>query len=307
MTGSAFDRAPLADLNIFMTIVRHGSMAKAAIELGVTTSALSHRVRNLETNLGVRLLNRTTRSIKPTEVGERLASQLMGGFQTISDALTSLERHRQFPVGRLRLNMLRDAARLLLGPVLPAYLRNFPDVHLDLGVDDHFVDIVAEGYDAGIRFGDRVPRDMVAVVLSKRLQWVVVAAPVLLERVGRPEHPNDLLSRPCVQTRVGDNSSFPWELGNGPDLVRLPVRGPITANETDHAVDAAVRGIGFAYCLERRVAAEVASGALVVVVPEWASEGEPFTMYYPGRRQPPPGLRQLIDMIREAEGLPALA
>src|ERR1700759_3556120 len=127
MTGSTVDRATLADLNIFMTIVRNGSMAKAAIELGVTTSALSHRVRNLETNLGVRLLNRTTRSINPTEAGERLAGQLSSGFRTISDALASLERHRHFPVGRLRLNVLRDAARLVLGPILPAYFAAFPD------------------------------------------------------------------------------------------------------------------------------------------------------------------------------------
>lgn len=303
----SFDRAMLADLNIFLTIVRHRSMARAAIELGVTTSALSHRLRKLESELNVRLLNRTSRSITPTEAGAALAVQLGAGFQTISDALSSLERHRQFPMGRLRLNVLRDAARLVLGPVLPRYLGEFPEMHLDVTVDDHLVDIVAQGFDAGIRYGDRVPQDMVGVALTKPLQWVVVGAPELIARTGRPEEPKDILQMPCVQMRVGDNSNFPWELGNGASLVRVDVRGPLTANETEHAVDAAIRGVGFAYCLERRVRAEISSRALEIVMPEWASDGPPFTIYYPSRRQTPPGLRQLIDTIREAEDLPRLA
>lgn len=302
-----FDRATLPDLNIFLTIVRHGSMARAAIELGVTTSALSHRLRKLEADLGVRLLNRTSRSIIPTEAGEALADQLSLGFQTISDALSSLDQHRKFPVGRLRLNVPRDAARLVIGPVLPRYLGAFPDMHLDIGVDDHFVDVTAQGFDAGVRYGDRVPQDMIGVALTGPLEWVVVAAPALIDRVGRPGHPDDLLARPCIQTRVGDNSNYPWELGNSTDMIRLPVRGPMTANETDHAVDAALRGIGFAYCLKRRVTSEVAAGALEIVLPEWAALGPAFTIYYPGRRQTPPGLRQLIETIRDVEGLPKLA
>ncbi|AHB47844.1 LysR family transcriptional regulator [Hyphomicrobium nitrativorans NL23] len=302
----AFDRATLADLNVFLTIVRRGSMAKAAIEHGVSTSALSHRMRKLEAQLGVRLLNRTSRSITPTEAGGVLAVQLEAGFQTIGDAVRSLERHRHFPVGRLRLNVLRDAARLVLGPVLRRYLDEFPDMHLDVSVDDHLVDIVAQGFDAGIRYGDRVPQDMVGVALTKAARWVVVAAPELIVRTGRPEEPKDLLALPCVQMRVGDNSNFPWELGNGAAMVQVDVRGPLTANETEHAVDAAIRGVGFTYCLERRVRAEVATGALEIVLPEWASEGAPFTIYYPSRRQLPPGLRQLINAIRDAENLPPL-
>lgn len=302
-----FDRAMLADLKIFLTIVRRGSMAQAAIELGVTTSAVSHRIRKLESELNVRLLNRTSRSIKPTEAGTALAVQLDAGFQTIGNALNSLDRHRRFPVGRLRLNVLRDAARLMLGPILPRYVSDFPEMHLDVTVDDHLVDVVAEGFDAGIRYGDRVPQDMIGVALTKPLQWVVVGAPQLIARTGRPEQPGDLLRMSCIQMRVGDNSNFPWELGNGAAMVRVDVRGPVTANETEHAVDAAMRGIGFAYCLERRVRAEVASGALEIVMSEWASDGPPFTIYYPSRRQAPPGLRQLINTIREGEGLPELA
>ena len=303
----AFDRALLADLYVFVTIVRRKSMRQAAIELGVTTSALSHRLRKLESDLGVRLLNRTSRSITPTEAGVALASQLEIGFQVIGDSLSVLERHRDFPTGRLRLNALRDAARLILGPVLTRYTMEFPDMHLDVTVDDHLVDIVAQGFDAGIRYGDRVPQDMIGVALSAPLQWVVVGSPDLIRRVGRPETPDDLLRMPCVEMRVGDNSQYQWELGNGSSMMRVDVRGPISANETEHAVDAALRGIGFAYCLERRVRQEIEGGELEIALPEWASEGPPFMIYYPSRRQVPPGLRQLIEIIREEQGLSRLA
>jgi DNA-binding transcriptional LysR family regulator len=298
-----FDRQMLADLNVFLTIVRRGSMARAAIELGVSTSALSHRLRKLETELDVRLLNRTSRSLQPTEAGTELARQLEDGFRTIDDALTGLDNHRRLPVGRLRLNMLRDAARLVLSPVVAGYAEAYPQMHLDVTVDDRMVDIVADGFDAGIRYEDRVPLDMVGLALTRPQNWVVVASPALVARVGLPDSPQDLLRRPCIEMRVGDDSRFPWELGNGDEMVRLDVRGPLGTNETEQAVDAALRGIGFAYCLERRVAAEVAAGTLNVVLPQWASEGPPFTIYYSSRRQTPPGLRQLIDMIRVSEGL----
>jgi DNA-binding transcriptional LysR family regulator len=301
-----YDRGILADLNIFLTIVRRQSMAQAAVELGVSASALSHRLRKLESDLGVRLINRTSRSIKPTEVGCALAAQLGAGFQTISDALTALERHRLLPVGRLRLNVLRDGARLLLGPVLRRYLADFPDIHLDVSVDDRFVDIVAEGFDAGIRYGDRVPRDMVGIALTRNLNWVVVASPDLIARTHRPKSPQDLMDLPCVQMRIGDNTSIPWELSNAGSMLRVDVRGPLCANETEHAVDAAIRGVGFAYCLERRVKEEIAASALEVVLPQYALEAAPFMIYYPSRRHPPPGLRQLIDIIREMEDLPRL-
>jgi DNA-binding transcriptional LysR family regulator len=302
-----FNRNVLADLNVFLTIVRRGSMAKAGIELGVSASALSHRLRKLETDLGVRLLHRSSRSIKPTEAGASLAAQLEMGFRTIGDALTSLESHRNFPVGRLRLNALRDAARLVLGPVVRRYCDDFPDMHLDVTVDDRLVDIVAEGFDAGIRYGDRVPLDMVGIALTKPLKWIVAGSPELIARVGQPQTPNDLLRLPCVEMRVGDNSNYPWELGNGDAMVRLDVRGPLCANETEHAIDAAMRGLGFVYCLKRRVEVEVASGNLQIVLPAWASDGPPLTIYYPSRRQPPPGLRQLIAIIRETENLPPVS
>jgi DNA-binding transcriptional LysR family regulator len=298
-----FERALLADLNVFLTIVRRGNLTQAAIELGVSASALSHRLRKLETDLNVRLLNRTSRAVRPTAAGAALAEQLEIGFSTIGDAVASLSVQRQDPAGRLRLNISRDAAKLLLAPILDRYFADFPGMHLDVTVDDRLIDIVAEGFDAGIRYGDRVPGDMIGVALTRPLDWVVVGSPALIARTRRPVVPHDLLQLPCVQTRVGDNSSYPWELGNADAMLRLDVRGPLCANETEHAVDAALRGIGFAYCLRRRIAPEVAAGSLEIVLPEWVSEGPPFTIYYSSRRLPPAGLRQLIGMIRRSEGL----
>jgi DNA-binding transcriptional LysR family regulator len=298
-----FDPKLFSDLCVFLTILRCGGMSRAAIDLGVTTSALSHRLRKLETSLGIRLLNRSSRSIRPTTAGAMLAGQLQQSFEAIAESVRALEQYRQFPAGKLRLNVLRDAARLVLKPVIRDYSLQFPNVHLDVTVDDHFVDIVGGGFDAGIRYGDRVPQDMVGVALTSPLNWVVVASPELIGRIGRPETPQQLLELPCIQMRVGDNSAFPWELGNADALVRLDVRGPLCANETEHSVGAAIQGVGFAYCLERRVASEVREGRLEVVLPQWASTGPCFMIYYPSRRQPPSGLRQLIDMIRSNERL----
>ncbi|WP_319529481.1 LysR family transcriptional regulator [uncultured Cohaesibacter sp.] len=301
------DRTLLADLNVFVTIVRRQSMRLAAIELGVTTSALSHRLRKLETELGVKLLNRTSRSLTPTDAGALLASQLEVGLQAIDDALSTLSQHRNHPTGRLRLNALRDAATLILRPILSRYFERFPDMQLDLSADDHLVDIVAEGFDAGIRYGDRVPQDMIGVALTGTQNWVVIGAPELIARIGRPLKPQDLLELPCIEMRLGDNSRYQWELGNGSTLARVDVRGPLCSNTTDQAIEAALLGIGFAYCLESRVQQEVADGKLEIVMPNWSSEGPPFTIYYPSRRQVPPGLHELIDLIREDQGLSRLA
>lgn len=303
----ARDRSLLADLSVFVRIVHHRSMKQAAIELGVTTSALSHRMRKLEADLGVRLLNRTSRSLAPTDAGAALAESLSQGFSTIEDALGALSRDRGLPAGHLRLNMLRDAARLLLAPVLARYTGAFPDMHLDLHADDGITDVVAGGFDAGIRYGDRVPRDMVGVALTPPTRWIVVATAELIARVGEPHTPEDLTRLPCVEIKLGDGSGYPWELGNGATMLRVPVRGPLRANGTDQIVQAASQGVGFAYVLEQAVRADVAAGRLRPVLADWASEGPPFTIYYPSRRQSPPGLRELVNLIRQDQGLAPLA
>jgi DNA-binding transcriptional LysR family regulator len=296
----AFKRSELADLNVFMTIVRRRSFRHAAIELGVSTSALSHAMKALESRLGVKLLNRTSRSVVPTAAGSELAARLERGFQTIGDALGDLERHRAAPIGRLRINVPRDAARLLLAPVIARFVASYPDTQLDITVDDRFVDIVADGYDAGIRYGGRVPKDMVAMPLTGPLRWVVVGSPEYLARHGRPKLPQDLMHHVCMRMRIGDNSVYRWELGTGPNAQEIDVPGPISVNETDLSVEAAIRGVALAYCLELRVTEELRAGSLELVLPRWAVPGPAFYMYYPTGRQTPPGLRQLIEILRAA-------
>lgn len=295
----AFTRSELADLNVFMTIVRRRSFRHAAHELGVSTSALSHSMRNLETRLGVKLLNRTSRSVVPTAAGQALADKLDTGFQSIREALSELDVYRAAPAGRLSLNVPRDAARLLLRPVLKRFCQSYPDIQLEITVEDRLLDIVADGFDAGIRYGSTVPQDMVAVPLTEELRWIVVAAPEYLARHGTPQHPADLLRHRCIRMRLGDNTHYKWELGNGVDAVHVDVPGPLSTNETDATVAAAVDGVGLAYCLEVRVADELRTGTLHAVLPEWASLGPPLCLYYPSRHQAQPGLRQLADMIRE--------
>ncbi|KAF1021019.1 MAG: HTH-type transcriptional regulator PgrR [Pseudomonas sp.] len=300
---AAFKRSDLADLNVFFTIARRGSFVDAANELGLTASALSHTMKKLEARLEVRLLNRTNRSVALTAAGHDLMQSLSNGFDAISHGLNNLEDYRKTPAGRLRLNLSHDAARLLILPVLDQFTSLFPNVYLDLVMDDRLVDIVAEGFDAGIRFGATVPQDMVAVPLSEALRWVVVGSPAYVQAFGAPDSPQDLTQHRCIQNRIGDDSVYPWELGDGPDMVRIEGPGPVRINASDIAIGAALEGIGLAYCMEKRVQKELQAGLLQIVMPNWSSMGEPFVMYYPNRFQTPPALRQLIDLIRQQQGL----
>ncbi|ANC04209.1 TPA: LysR family transcriptional regulator [Pseudomonas putida] len=300
---AAFKRSDLADLNVFFTIARRGSFVDAANELGLTASALSHTMKKLEDRLEVRLLNRTNRSVALTAAGSDLMQSLAQGFEAIGHGLNALEDHRKAPVGRLRLNIPHDAGRLLILPVLDRFLSRFPQVHLDLVMDDRMLDIVAEGFDAGIRFGATVPQDMIAIPLTGALRWVVVGAPAYLDKHGRPTSPAELMQHRCIQMRIGDDSVYPWELGDGERQVRIEGPGPLRLNASDMAIGTAVAGLGLAYCLEMRVREELRSGALEVVMPQWASSDEPLVMYYPSRRQTPPALRQLIELIRADQGL----
>lgn len=293
------NRGELADLNVFVALVRRRSFRQAAIELGVTTSALSHALRQLETRLGVKLLNRTSRSVVPTLAGAALAEKLEQGFTLIGEALGELDQHRDAPVGRLRLSVPRDAARLLVTPTLPRLLAAYPQLQLDISVEDRPVDIVADGLDAGIRYGDTVPQDMVALPLTDELRWIVVGAPDYLARHGRPQRPDDLVEHRCVRLRLGNGALYRWELGSGATTRTLDVPGPLTVNETETSIQAALDGLALAYCLEWRVATELRDGRLEQVLPDWASPGAPPCIYYPSRRQPPPGLRQLIEALRQ--------
>ena len=296
-------RSDLADLSLFTTLVRRRSFKAAAAELGLTTSAASHALRRLEDRLGVRLVNRTSRSVAPTPAGLALAVELEAGFGSIEAAVGRLGEAAASRFGSLRLNVPRDASFLLIGPALPAFAARYADLHFTVVVEDRPIDVVAEGYDAGIRYGDTVPEDMIAFALTPPLRWVVVGAPAYLDRRGEPQTPADLADHSCLRLLLGDNSTFRWELGEGENLVRIDVPGPYTINDTQTTIDAAVRGLGLAYVLERRVQRELESGALRVVMPDWASTGPGLSMYYANRRYNHPALRVLIDLIRATNGL----
>lgn len=297
--AARLSRSDLADLNAFRVVERQRSFTRAAVELGITTSALSHAIRNLETRLGVRLLNRTSRTVAPTEAGSNLALRLDVGFREIGDALDDINRMRDRPVGRLRLNVLSDGARLILARHLPKFLNKYPQVTVEISVDDRRVDIVAEGFDAGIRFGGTVPEELVAIRLGKDLRWVAVASPRYLSHRSAPVIPEELREHACIQLRTGQGLIDKWAFCKGKEHRVIDVPGQARVSETTLAIELALAGHGIAYCLEDRVAHHLRAGTLRVVLADWAHVAPAMYLYYPDHRQLPPGLKELIALLRE--------
>ena len=292
-------RTDLGDLNMFRSIAKTGGFRKAAIELDVSPSALSHALRSLETRLGVRLCNRTNRSIELTEAGRELLKRLETGFDSIEQGLEELNRYRGRPMGRLRLNVLTDAARLVLAPVLSRYITEFPDVQLEVVVQDTFLDIVGAGFDAGIRFGGRVPEDMIAVPLGDELRWIMVASPDYLKSAPPLNSPEDMAKHKCIGLRIGTGALYRWEIEYAGSEYLVDVEWSIIISETTLALDIATSGGGIAYCAEGRAADRLADGSLIEVLPDCSSKGPAFQIYYPSRRQLPEALRALIGMIKD--------
>lgn len=214
-----------------------------------------------------------------------------------------LNRFRDAPTGRIRINVPSDAASLLLGPVLPAFVERYPDVELDIAVNNHLVDVVDGGYDAGIRYGGTVPEDMIAQRLSADIRWVVVGTPGYLDRFGMPNHPEDLQSHRCLRFHVGDDSVYRWEFERGEEELQVAVPGSLTFDDSRGIIAALLGGVGLMYAPEPLVAALMADGRVRVVMEDWAPMGPGFHAYYSSRRQLPTGLRLLIDLIRELRPL----
>lgn len=292
-------RTDLADFSYFLAIAKRHSFRRAGLDLGISASALSHSLKGLETRLGIRLLNRTNRSVTLTAAGEELLGKIVEPFEAIGSAIEGLNRYRDEPSGRIRLNVLEHAATLLLGPVLPTFVERYPDIQIEVAVTNHLVDVISEGADAGIRYGGTVPEDMIAQRLSPDIRWVVVGAPIYLEKHGTPTHPSQLMEHRCLRIRLGNGSIYHWEFDKGDESFVLDVPGAITFDETQFGLSLARRGAGLAYLPEPLVAAVVDSGALRIVLADWASPGPGFHIYYSGRRQLPTALRLLIDLIRE--------
>ena len=294
--------AQLSDLAAFLAVARAGGFRDAARAGGVSPSSLSEALRRLEARLGVRLLHRSTRSVMPTEVGARLLERLGPALGEVEAALDVVNGFRDRPVGTLRLNVPASAARLILPSLLPPFLEAYPDIVLDVVVEEGFVDILAAGCDAGIRYEERLAQDMIAIPIGPRLQrMATAAAPAYLEARGRPAHPRDLLNHACLRGRFASGAMPAWEFQRSAEVVTVEPSGPLivrVSGGVDLAVDAAVAGCGIIHLFEEWLRPYLESGALEPVLESW---WRPFTgpfLYYPGRRYLPAPLRAFIDFVQ---------
>ncbi len=296
-------RIDLSDLNAFVAVARAGGFRDGARANGASASGLSEAVRRLETQLGVRLLNRTTRSVAPTEAGRRLLERLSPALTEVEAALDVVNGFRERPAGTLRLNVPVSAARLVLPAIVPGFLAAYPDIRLEIIAEDSFVDLPAAGCDAGIRYDERLEQDMIAVPIGPRFQrFATAAAPSYLDRHGRPTHPRDLLAHACLRGRFTDRPIIPWEFERDGEVVRLDPPGPLlvtAGGATDLAIAAAIAGTGIIKLFEDWLRPHLDSGALEPVLePWWQRFSGPF-LYYPGRRLVPAPLRAFVGFIRE--------
>jgi DNA-binding transcriptional LysR family regulator len=293
--------ADLSDLAAFMAVARAGGFRDGARASGSSASSLSEAVRRLEVRLGVRLFNRSTRSVAPTEAGARLLERLGPALGEVEAALDVVNRFRDRPAGTLRLNVPVSAARLVLPAIVPPFLAAYPDIHLDVIAEDDFVDVLAAGCDAGIRYDERLEQDMIAVPIGPRRQrFATAASPAYLDRHGRPSHPRELLSHTCLRGRFTSGAMTAWEFERDGEILRVDPTGPLIVRAgaaTDLAVDAAVAGTGIIHLFEDWLRPYLDSGALLPVLePWWQVFSGPF-LYYPGRRHLPAPLRAFVDFI----------
>ncbi|WP_342362280.1 LysR family transcriptional regulator [Terrarubrum flagellatum] len=296
-----------AELRAFAAITEHGGFARAAAQLGVSPSALSQTIRALEERLGVRLLNRTTRSVAPTEAGARLLERLLPAFADLDAAVADVRSSGGVPSGTLRISASRLAAIHYLAPLIGPFHRAYPDITLDLVVDDRLIDIVAGRFDAGIRLGEMVEKDMVVTRVGGDLRMTVVASPAYLATHGAPETPRDLRRHRCINFRwPTDGSFYRWEFERGEEKLEAAVEGPLIVNEAEVALRAALDGVGLAYLFDDATKRWVEAGRLVRLLEDWSPPFAGFHLYYPSRRQTPPALRAFIDFLKESPDVAAV-
>ena len=293
----------LQDLAAFVAVAQANGFREAARGGGVSASGLSEAIRRLETRLGVRLLNRTTRSVVPTEAGMRLLDRLVPVLGEVEAALDVVNAFRDRPAGTLRLNVPGSAARLVLPAIVPRFLKAYPDIRLEVVVEESFVDVLAAGCDAGIRYDERLEQDMIAVPIGPRIQrFATAAAPAYLAEHGRPLHPRDLLRHACLRGQFASGSIPAWEFECQGEVVRVDPTGPLLVRlgaAADLAVSAALQGVGIIHLFEDWLRPHLEDGSLEPVLePWWQDFSGPF-LYYPGRRHLPAPLRAFVDFIRQ--------
>ncbi len=287
-------------LHVFLAAVTHLSFRAASVDLDLTPSAVSHSIKSLEQRLGVRLFNRTTRSVSLTDAGHRLAEKLRPAISSVAEAMLAVEGLRDAPSGTVRINASEGAIRMVLKPVLARFLREHPQVHLDIVTDGKLSDIVAGGFDAGIRLAGTIPQDMVAVPVSAPVQFAVVASPAYFAARSHPKVPQDLHRHDCIRFRFDSGAIYRWEFERRGVIETVNVNGPLTLTDQPMMADAAIDGIGIAFVPDHLVQDALADGRLTRVLTDWCPVMPGLCLYYPGHRHVPGGLRALIDTLRNA-------
>jgi DNA-binding transcriptional LysR family regulator len=292
-------REELVDLNAFMTVAEERSFTRAAAKLGTSQSALSHTIRRLETRLGVRLLTRTTRNVVPTEAGERLLATLGPALDSIGAQLESLSDLREKPAGKIRITTSEHAATTVLWPVLEKLLPDYPDIHVELSIDSGLTDIVAERFDAGVRLGEGIAKDMIAARIGPDLRMAVVGSPSYFKSRPLPRTPQDLAEHRCINLRMlSAGGLYTWELEKDGREIRVRVDGQLVFNNTAMIIRAAAAGFGLAFVMEDRVSAHLADGRLIRVLEGWCSPFAGYHLYYPSRRQHSAAFALLVNALR---------
>ncbi|CAN7638652.1 LysR family transcriptional regulator [Bradyrhizobium sp. LjRoot220] len=289
----------LRDLDAFVAVARTRNFRRAAIEQRVSVSSLSQRLRDMEERLGVRLMNRTTRSVALTEAGELLLARVGPAMSDVRDGLDQVRGLRGVPSGRLRINAPPPVIDLVLAPMVAPFLKAYPQIDLEIVGDSAFVDIVAEGFDAGVRFGEHLAQDMIAVSLGPPQRYAVVASPQYVAQHGRPKHPKDLLDHASIRIRFGSGAIPEWEFEKAGRVVKVSPPGKLIATHLGLALRAALDGVGFWPTFEGYVREAVMSGELVSVLDDWCAPFPGPFLYYPSRRQPPPALGAFVSFVAE--------
>lgn len=283
----------------FARVAQHASFTRAAVELGVSPSALSQTVRALETRLGMRLLNRTTRRVGVTEAGAMFLQRVLPALEQLGAAFTELDELRGKPAGTLRLNLPRLAMRTIIMPLLGEFCRRYPEIRLEVIADDRFVDLVGEGYDAGLRLGESLAQDMIAVRATREQRIAVVGSPGYFRDNPVPRVPADLHEHPCMRFRFSSGATYRWEFGRDGQDFDIDVDGPLICNDNALMIAAAKQGLGLSHVMEDLVREDILSGALVRVLEDWCPPFPGFYLYYPSRAQMPLKLRVFIDFLQE--------
>jgi DNA-binding transcriptional LysR family regulator len=289
----------LFELNAVAAISAHRSFRAAATQLGISPSALSHAIAGLEKRLGVRLINRTTRSVALSEAGERFLARVSPALREIAGALEDVNEFRDTPAGTLRINLKERAAHQILRPVVAKFLRRYPDMHVELTLEGRPIDIVAEGFDAGIRLAESVPQDMIAVPCGPDTRFIVVGSPDYFVRAPVPQSPADLLNHECIRRRMPGGKLYRWEFERRDEEMAVDVPGRLTLDSDGLMVEAAVEGLGLAFVSDFWVTGHLAAGTLQAVLEDWTPPFPGLRLYYPGHRHMTAGLRAFVDMLRE--------